>query len=185
MHNISFWLNHCQSDHAYSLLAQYGYKHDWIKHGDIGGITARISGRFFEWDKDGDFYIAQPIWRDIPSGKNLVTEPILYDVIAWTPSNPAQWYFLRGEHNLILGEKAMHRASICNEPIQLHATPFAWLKAGCRGSVLLDCHGLDRLYGLSEVVCESVDQGKRIKKGLSMYYLKNMPRLSVSIEAKT
>lgn len=179
MNNISYWLKHCHDAEPYVLLEQFQYKHDWLALGDLGGMRARISGKFFEWDSDGDFYVMQGVWRDIPAPLNPVDEPILYDVICWHPDRPQRWHFLRGECGLILGERAVHRANICNEALQLYRTPFDWLKAGCNGAVLLDKYGLNRLYGLPELICENVEHGKSIEVALHSYYLSNIPRLSV------
>lgn len=174
-----YWLNRCQTKKSYDLLSEYQYRHDWCQYGDIGGLNVRLSGKFFEQDDDGDFMIAQPVWLDPPSLYNPVEKPLLFDLIVWHPEDPHRWYFMRGEPGLILGERALFKSSICREPLLLHTTPFAWLKSGCTGSVLLDHHGLNKLYCLKEVVCEDINHGTRIEKGLSMYYLKNMPRISV------
>ncbi len=176
---IRFWLDHCQSSRAYSLLEEHGYIHNSYMHGDIGGLNARMSGRFFELDENGEFMIAQAVWRDTPSPSNPVGDPILYDIIAFHPGRPNKWYFLRGEPGLILGEKAHHRASLFDEPLIIHSNPFSWLTSGCVGSVLLDHHGLNQLYGLHEIICENVEHGTRIETGLSIYYKTNMPRFSV------
>ncbi|MCB1782974.1 MAG: hypothetical protein KDI13_03185 [Alphaproteobacteria bacterium] len=177
---ISFWLHQCNArTQAYDLLENYQYCHNWIAHGDLGGIYARITGRYFELDEDGDFFVAQAVWYDPPSLHNPVEEPLLIDVIAWHPQKPKQWYFYRGEPGLILGERALFDARIFQESLTLHSTPFNWLRAGCKGCVLLDQHGLNHLYGLKDVVCEDIAHGTRIEEGLSLYYLKNMPRLSV------
>lgn len=177
---ISFWLYQCnERDAAYDLLTSYQYSHKWTQYGDLGGIYAKPSGKYFEPDDNGDLFIAQAIWYDIPCILNYVEEPLLFDVIAWKPEAPRQWYFYRGESGLILGEKAIFEASIHKKPLILHSTPFAWLRSGCKGCVLLDCHGLNRLYGLKNVICEDVAHGTRIEQGLSLYYRKNMPHLSV------
>jgi hypothetical protein len=168
MDNTSFWLNCCQSSKAHKVLRHHSYNHDPIKHGDLGGIKARISGKFFEWDRDGDFYIAQAVWREAPSLNNPVEFPILYDIIAWQPDSPHQWYFLRGEAGLVLGEKSLSRANLIDEPLRLHSTPMAWLKSGCKGSVLLDHYGLGKLYGLQNIICENIEHGTRLERDLSM-----------------
>lgn len=178
---IKFWLNECchLQSKASNLLESYQYKHDWIRHGDIGGIHAKPTGKYFEPDETGELFIAQGVWYDPPSLHNSVEEPLLFDVIAWHPENPRQWYFYHGEMGLILGERAYFEASLFDEHLSLYSTPFSWLRSGCKGSVLLDHHGLNRLYRLKEVVCEDVAHGTRIEKGLSLYYLQNMPRLSI------
>jgi len=178
---VKFWLNECCPLQLKScnLLASYQYCHNWLKYGDIGGIHAKVSGKFFTLDDGGEFYIAQAVWYDQPTAHNYVDAPCLFDIIAWQPDAPRQWYFLRGEAGLILNEKALFEAGLWKEPLTLRSTPFAWLRAGCVGSVLLDHHGLNRLYGLSEIVCEDLAHGNRVEAGLSHYYRKNMPRLSV------
>lgn len=179
MDNISFWLYQCQSARAYEVLAAYGYKHSSVLHGDIGGATVRVSGRFWELDEGGNYMIIQPVWYDTPSLANPVDEPLLFDLIAWHPRKPEKWYFYRGERGLILGEKPLFEADVFHNPLQLHRTPFAWLKAGCQGSVLLDKHSLNRLSGLKEVVCEDVNQGVRLKEALYAHHLMGMPHLTV------
>ena len=88
---IEFWLYQCAARReAYALLEQCQYYHDWIKYGDLGGIHARITGKYFEPDDDGDFFIAQAVWYDQPSARNYVEEPMLFDIIAWHPENPRQ-----------------------------------------------------------------------------------------------
>ena len=87
---ISHWLENCiyGSLQAYKALAQAGYQHDWIRHGDLGGIRARIDGRFFEPDRYGEFWVAQPIWVEQPTAFHYVENPILEDIIAWQPAQP-------------------------------------------------------------------------------------------------
>ena len=176
---IEFWLRRHQSKEAYALLKEHDYEHDWIKHGDLSGFSVRVSGKFFEPDEDGDFMIVQAVWDDPPSPSNWVENPILQDIICWHPEKPQQWYFLRGEAGVILGEKALFESSLFREPLTLHSTPFDWLKSGCEGSALLDHHGLNKLYGLKGVICEDIEHGTRIEKGLSMYYRTHMPQIAV------
>lgn len=99
----------------------------------MGGCNARVEGKFFDPDPDGEFYIVQGVWRDIPSLDNPLSEDelILFDLIAWHPKEPRQWYFLRGEAGRTLGERAMSDALLIDRPLQLHRTPFAWLQSGC------------------------------------------------------
>ncbi len=143
---ISYWLENCiyGSLQAYKALAQAGYQHDWIRHGDLGGIKARIDGRFFEPDRYGEFWVAQPIWVEQPTGFHYVEDLILEDIIVWKPLQPDIWHFLRGETGLILGEENLVYAQLAGEKAVLHRTPLDWLKAGRKGAVLLDEHGLHR-----------------------------------------
>ncbi len=180
--NIVFWLNYCisYSPQVYKALAQAGYHHDWIRHGDLGGIRAQIDGRFFEPDPDGEFWIAQPVWVEQPTGFHYVENPILEDLIAWQPAQPDIWYFLRGETGLILGEENLVFAQLAGEKAVLHRTPLDWLKAGRKGAVLLDEHGLHRLLDVAEIVCADVKHGTEVKEKLNRHCLRQMPKFYVS-----
>lgn len=180
--NITFWLEHCVcgSSQAYEILTQAGYTHDWMKQGDLGGIKARIDGRFFEPDPDGEFWIGQPVWVEQPTAYHYVENPILEDIIAWQPAQPDIWYFHRGETGLILGEENLVYAQLAGEKAVLHRTPLDWLKAGRTGCVILDQHGLHRLLDVTEIVCADVKHGMEVKEKLNRYCLRQMPKFYVS-----
>lgn len=179
---ISFWLDHCVhcSLQTYEVLAQAGYTHDWLNQGDLGGIRARIEGRFFTPDPEGVFWIAQPVWQETPTAFHYVESPLLEDIIVWQPHQPERWSFLRGETGLILGEKNLVYSQLAGEKTVLHKTPLDWLKARSAGSVLLDRHGLHRLLGVAEVICADVKHGREIKEQLNNYCLSQMPKLFVA-----
>lgn len=65
----------------------------------------------------------------------------LKDIAAFHQVRPGRWWRRRGAADL-LGEPEMGCFRV--EPLVVHATPIAWLKAGCRGLVLLD-HAADPL----------------------------------------
>lgn len=180
--NISFWIQNCVYDaqQAYEVLAEVGYTYDWLTYGDLGGITARIDGRFFEPDPDGEFWVAQPVWVEQPTAFHYVEDPILEDIIVWKPMQPYIWHFLRGETGLILGEQNLIFAQLAGEKAVLHRTPLDWLKAGCAGSVLLDEYGLYRLLDVTEIVCADVKHGMEVKEKLNRYCLRQMPKFYVS-----
>ncbi len=175
---IPFWLYQCRSFEAYKRLSKYGYKHDLV-HGDIGAIRANVSGFFIEPDEQADYLIAQAVWYNTPSVHNYVPEPVLYDIIAWHPDRPNEWYFTRGEHGLVLGYKALWTASMCEQPLLLHSTPLEWLLAGCEGSVLLDSHATSHLYGLSNIICPNLDYALLIEVRLTNHYKQNTPSIAV------
>lgn len=180
--NISFWLEYCISStpQTYTLLEQAGYQHDWIQHGDLGGIKAWIDGNFFSPDPEGAYWIAQPVWySETPTPIHYVENPILDDIIVWQPEQPERWYFFRGETGLILGEQNLLYSQLTGEKAVLHRTPFEWLKAGSTGAVLLDKHGLHRLLDVQEIVCMDVNYGAQIKERLNSYCLRQMPRFYI------
>jgi len=178
---ISFWLDHCVygSSQAYEVLAQAGYTHDWLNHGDLGGIRARIEGRFFTPDPEGAFWIAQAVWQETPTAFHYVESPLLEDIIAWQPHQPERWHFLRGETGLILGEQKLVYAQLAGEKAVLHKTPLDWLKAGGAGSVLLDQQALHRLLNIQGIVCADVRHGKELRDQLNGYCLRQMPEFYV------
>lgn len=175
----SFWLYQCQSKQAYTLLEQYGYYHDELKYGDIGGLKVRLSGKRFEPCENGPFMIALAVWQDTPSWDNNIEDPILNDIIAWRPEAPSQWYFYRGEQGLVLNERSMFECTLLDNPLIIHSTPLAWLQSGCRGCVLLDEHALKHLQGVNDVICEDVHHGTQIENSMHAYLMQGMPNLSV------
>ncbi len=181
MNLLAIFVNeYFRADAAQALLQDYGCLFNPWETGYQGGATIRVEGGFFQPDEAGVFHIITPIYvGPTPTLREPVQNPVIADLVAWHPSKPGRWHFLRGEAELILGERAMFEAVMFGEPLQLNRTPFAWLQAGCKGSVLLDHHGLNRLYGLPEIICENVEHGERIEHGLNLYYRKNMPSISV------
>lgn len=178
---ISFWLDQCVygSLQTYEVLAQAGYTHDWLNQGDLGGIRARIEGRFFTPDPEGAFWVAQPVWQENPTAYNYVESPLLDDIIVWQPHQPERWSFLRGEIGLILGEQNLFHSQFAGEKAVLHKTPLEWLKARSAGSVLLDWHGLHRLLDFPAVVCTDVKHGMELREQLNTFCLRQMPEFYV------
>lgn len=165
---------------AEALLKEHGHAHEPFKYGYLGGARIAVSGRYFELDDEGKFMICHPVWvGPTPTLHDPVENPILADIIAWSPEKPREWYFLRKEVGLVLGEKSMFMASMFGEPLILHRTPFDWLKADCAGCVLLDRAAVSKLYGLQEVICPDIKYGEFIEKILNAPYTRQMPRLTV------
>jgi hypothetical protein len=79
-----------------------------------------------------------PVWTGpAPSIYSGVENPVLIDMIAWRPDDPARWWYRTGEGDA-LGIDNLDLAHVEGWPISLHKTPLDWLRAGCRGAVLLD-----------------------------------------------
>ena len=79
-----------------------------------------------------------PVWDGpAPSIYQAVERPLLIDLIAWRPADLACWWYRTGEGD-VLGIDNLDLAHIEGWPISLHRTPLDWLRAGCRGAVLLD-----------------------------------------------
>jgi hypothetical protein len=61
----------------------------------------------------------------------------LDDLVAWRPGSPTTFWRRTGTATL-MGEAAIFEALETGEPLRLFATPFAWLKGGRGGFVILD-----------------------------------------------
>lgn len=176
---IPFWLEHCinKGHLAYDLLAKHGVTYDYKTHGNLGGLHGAQKGKYFEADPDGDFFIAQGVWYDVPSWANVVEEPTLFDILFWHPARPKAWCLLRGETDLILGERAMFEAGVHKEPLTIHETPLDYIKDQCRGVVFLDKHSLHRLQTIETIKCSNKDIAIRIKAALIELYKPKFPKV--------
>ncbi len=107
-----------------------------------GGLAwSRITtaGRAFDFDHDGIPAIVQPVWRGpAPSTECAVEHPILADMLAWRPAEPARWWFKWGCDSPALGDEYVDDAHQHRHPLVCHLTPLAWLQNGCVGCVLLE-----------------------------------------------
>jgi hypothetical protein len=108
-----------------------------------GGLAwARIitAGRAFDFDPHGFVAVIQPVWRGpAPSLEYGVEQPQLCDLLAWRPVEPWRWWYRWHCDSPCLGDhyvEAAHNDS--SLPLPVYATPLDWLRADCRGTVLLD-----------------------------------------------
>lgn len=87
---IRIWLYQAlhKQQAAYQLLNDYGYQHNWITQGDLGGALVSVNKRFFSFDPSGLLMVIQAVWYEQPSPSNEVKCPLLYDLIAWHPRAP-------------------------------------------------------------------------------------------------
>ena len=106
-----------------------------------GGLAwSRITtaGRGFDFDHGGAPAIVQPVWRGrAPSIYAGVGHPVLADLIAWRPAEPARWWYRWGCDTPALGDEYVEDAHAVG-PLYCHRTPLDWLRSGCRGTVLLE-----------------------------------------------
>ncbi len=103
----------------------------------------------------------------------------LDDLCAWSPSQPNCW-FMRTGNGFMLNPDEPERCRIHQEPIELHATPLDWLRAGGRGAVILDWSiNLHLTFGgLSHFICSTPQLVGRLSAGLSDTGRKPQVRLS-------
>ncbi len=120
-------------------LARIGV--DRVAANRCGGLArSRITtaGRAFNFDQGGVPAVIQPVWRGpAPSLECGVEHPILCDLIAWRPAEPGRWWYRWGCDTPALGDEYVEDAHALG-PLYCHLTPLAWLRSGCRGTVLLD-----------------------------------------------
>ena len=64
--------------------------------------------------------------------------PILADLIAWRPAEPARWWFKWSCDFPVLGDEYVDDAHRYNHPLVCHLTPLDWLRSGCVGCILRD-----------------------------------------------
>jgi hypothetical protein len=83
--------------------------------------------------------VVQPVWAGpAPSIFQAVEHPVLFDLIAWHPSAPTQWWYRIGDPGAVLGADNLDLAHAEELPIAFAVTPLDWLTGDCRGCVLLD-----------------------------------------------
>ncbi len=106
-----------------------------------GGLAwSRITtaGRAFDFDPEGIPAVIQPVWRGLaPSIYQGVLSPVLADLIAWLPAEPARWWYRWNCDSPTLGDEYVEAAHAVG-PQFCHLTPLDWLRADCRGAVLLE-----------------------------------------------
>ncbi len=140
------------------LLEQEGVTREAIYR--AGGLAvARIdtTGRLWMPESTGTPAFILPVWAGpAPPIYCGVENPVLIDMIAWRPDDPARWWYRQGEVDLVLGDAHLVDAHTEGWPISLHRTPLDWLRAGCRGTVLLDhCEACWAGSRLREAAAES------------------------------
>ena len=107
--------------------------------GGLGWARADITGRLYMPSDIGAVMVIMPVWAGpAPSIYQHVEGPILADLIAWKPDNPTRWAYRRGDCQAMLGGDNLDLAHAEGWPITFELTPLTWLRANCRGAVLLD-----------------------------------------------
>ena len=121
------------------LLGQQGVTHEAIhRAGGLAVARIRTTGRLWVSEPAGMPAFILPVWDGpAPSIYSGVENPVLIDMIAWRPDDPARWWYRTGE-GAVLGVDHLDLAHTEAWPISLHRTPLDWLRAGCRGAILLD-----------------------------------------------
>lgn len=121
------------------LLEQQGVSREAI-HRAGGLAVARISTvrRLWMPEPTGTPAFVLPAWAGpAPSIYQHVETPILADLIAWRPDDPARWWYRLGDVDVDLGAEHLDLAHTEGWPINLACSPLEWLQGNCRGACLL------------------------------------------------
>ncbi len=121
-----------------------------------------------------------------PRGMEAILVPVhdrhgeWVDTLAYHLSNPAEWAIQFDDSTPILGAAELARAAFYHDSITLHPTPEAWLRAGCKGVVVLNwgCALRDLFDGVGEVHCAHPLLKKRLRRnfGIGQPNVKAPPR---------
>ena len=107
--------------------------------GGLGWARVSTTGRLYMPSDSGDVMLIQPVWAgSAPSIFQAVEDPRLADLIAWRPDAPTCWTYRLGDCQAILGGDNLALAHTEGWAVTFELTPLAWLRADCRGAVLLE-----------------------------------------------
>ena len=110
-----------------------------LRAGGLAWSRITTAGRAFDFDHGGIPAVIQPVWLGpAPSIYQGVEHPILADLIAWRPAEPALWWYRWGCDSPALGDEYVDDAHRYHHPLVCHLTPLEWLRSGCRGTVMLE-----------------------------------------------
>ena len=113
------------------------------------------------------------LFQPFPTGPEALIVPVavlgdvVIDLLALPVRQPETWYRRTG-HAPILGEEAAERADFMGEPLEVFATPLAWLRGGGSSVVVLDWRASLSLYlgGVDKLLVEDDALGHRLKQAL-------------------
>jgi hypothetical protein len=110
----------------------------------------------------------------------------LVDLVAYFRERPGEWFLREGDESPVLGAREIEGANNLGQPIELHPTPQAWLRAGGHGACVLDWDvPLDGIFE-SGVTLAHLDP--QIRKGLASKLSANfkswLPRIVGAREAR-
>ncbi len=121
------------------LLGRHGVTREAI-HRAGGLAVARIgtTGRLWMPEPTGTPAFILPVWNGpAPSIYQAVVNPVLVDMIAWRPDDPARWWYRQGDAAVDLGAGHLDLAHTEGWPICFATTPLEWLRGNCHGACLL------------------------------------------------
>ena len=146
-------------------LARYGIGRGVIfgPHCSLVGVARiEIDGQYYQPVPEGHPAIIIPVSYDYAPG---CLDPL--DLIAFTPARPDRWYHRTGWGD-VLGEDAIERAWLLEQPLTMHATPLDWLQAGGHGTCILDWSAARFALGnVRAFNCPTREYGLKLQRALS------------------
>jgi len=93
----------------------------------------------------------------------------LHDLVAFTLDQPSRWWLRRGVGVLLGPDWPDYRVTLANEPLPLFSTPLDWLRAGGRGSCVVDwsAHLPLHLGSVENIVCDTPELASRLYAALN------------------
>jgi len=162
---------HRVRDHHFAALTEHGIDGNaYVVAGYLGIDHVELTGSVY-WPQ--------------PAGIEAFIVPVLEgdeiaDLCAISLDKPGRWA-LRRDVGFALGDDAIGFAYWHHKPLELHATPVAWLKAGCRGACLLrPADAWSRLGHLEAVTVADVGHGNAVERILTP----PRPRLDILVRAE-
>lgn len=104
------------------------------------------------------------------------------DLVAFTVDQPARWWLRKGNGVLLGPDWPDYCTTLANDPLPLFSTPLYWLRAGGRGSCVVDwsAHLPLHLRGVQNIVCDSTALAKRLHK--AVHKSERTPSIHVQFE---
>lgn len=118
--------------------------------GRVRTATIRVVGELFEFDEQGVEAYITPVRGDpagefeLPEAEAVLDHLPLLDLVAWHPDAPGHWALWRGSV-AVLG--LIEPQYLEPFPVTVHRDVLGWLRASCKGLVLLT-RGESESFGL-------------------------------------
>jgi hypothetical protein len=131
----------CLSVSDRKTLIAAGIGTETIDAGMIGTARVRVAGDLYEPDPDaGGIAYVTPIRVDNPvtpealDPARTVRSGEIVDIVAWHPRHPGRWVTRRGAGEWL---GAIQPQYLDPDPVAVARSPLTWLRADCRGLVIL------------------------------------------------
>jgi hypothetical protein len=110
-------------------------------------------------------------------------ERLLVDLVAWPVDRPSEFAMEGGRTDLLGGDQIDNPASFFGgKPLRVHRHPLSWLRAGCRGVVVLDERraGPRLAAALGNLLAEDLDHARALHRMMGRAFPTNKIRVPAS-----